>query len=262
MSLIAGPGAAQEEGQARVTLAFSEMSAALLTSRSEEILLSLAYFVAPSPQGQAQADESGMIPLGYDRLQVPAQTGVVTLPQDGLAAIDPALTLGPVLVNANVGSARVSDEDNLLDCDFFEGALQTLRAHTITLHCTLIAEEEAIGDLSGSELVGHDWVVEDVAGRGVPDDVRSSLRFDGEGRMTGEAGCNRIFGSYTLDGSALSVGAIGMTRMLCPEPVMEHEARFTAILESVSTFRIDETGALILEADAATFIVARQATAE
>jgi heat shock protein HslJ len=35
-------------------------------------------------------------------------------------------------------------------------------------------------------------------------------------RANGYAGCNRFFGSYTLAGSALKFGLLGMTRMACP----------------------------------------------
>jgi heat shock protein HslJ len=35
-------------------------------------------------------------------------------------------------------------------------------------------------------------------------------------RANGYAGCNTFFGSYTLTGSALKFGLLGMTRMACP----------------------------------------------
>jgi heat shock protein HslJ len=35
-------------------------------------------------------------------------------------------------------------------------------------------------------------------------------------RADGYAGCNNFFGSYTLTGSALKFGLLGMTRMACP----------------------------------------------
>jgi heat shock protein HslJ len=35
-------------------------------------------------------------------------------------------------------------------------------------------------------------------------------------RANGFAGCNQFFGSYTLTGSALKFGLLGMTRMACP----------------------------------------------
>lgn len=46
------------------------------------------------------------------------------------------------MVNVNVASARKSNQDNLLDCDFIDGAVAKVRKNApITLHCYLIDEK-------------------------------------------------------------------------------------------------------------------------
>lgn len=45
----------------------------------------------------------------------------------------------------------------------------------------------------------------------------------GEGRITGQAGCNRFSGTYTQRGVRLTAGPIMATRMACPGPRMAHE---------------------------------------
>ena len=51
----------------------------------------------------------------------------------------------------------------------------------------------------------------------VPIERRSEahLLFQGEGRLAGSDGCNRLFGSYSLEGEGIQFGRIGSTMMAC-----------------------------------------------
>lgn len=65
-----------------------------------------------------------------------------------------------------------------------------------------------------------------------------TLQFEADtARVAGFAGCNRWFGSYTLDGRALRFGGIGMTRMACTEG-MELEQRFAAALAATRRYEL------------------------
>ncbi len=57
------------------------------------------------------------------------------------------------------------------------------------------------------------------------------------GRLIGSGGCNRMMGSYTLDGRALSFGQVAATRMACIE-AMEQEAAFFQALDQVREWRV------------------------
>jgi heat shock protein HslJ len=61
--------------------------------------------------------------------------------------------------------------------------------------------------------------------------------FRSEGRMAGSDGCNRMFGSYTLDGESLRFSKMGGTLMACREPARDRE--FVAALEKVAKWRIE-----------------------
>jgi heat shock protein HslJ len=71
-------------------------------------------------------------------------------------------------------------------------------------------------------------------------------------RVTGSGGCNRMFGSYTLDGNALEFSRVGSTKMACAEG-MDTESAFFATLARVAAWRIagqqlelsDSTGRLL-----------------
>jgi heat shock protein HslJ len=65
------------------------------------------------------------------------------------------------------------------------------------------------------------------------------IQFNGtEGRYHGNAGCNLVNGSYTLEGNTLRFGPAAMTRMACPEAEMNVEMAFTKMLQEVDGFLI------------------------
>jgi heat shock protein HslJ len=53
-----------------------------------------------------------------------------------------------------------------------------------------------------------------------------------EGRLSGQAGCNRLGGSYRLEGDRLTAGPIAATRMACPPRLMAHEAAVLRVLNA------------------------------
>ncbi|HEX6049033.1 MAG TPA: META domain-containing protein [Gemmatimonadaceae bacterium] len=71
-------------------------------------------------------------------------------------------------------------------------------------------------------------------------------------RVTGSGGCNRMFGSYTLNGDSMSFVGVGSTKMACASG-MDIETAFLPALERVSRWRIsgqhleltDSSGALV-----------------
>ena len=62
-----------------------------------------------------------------------------------------------------------------------------------------------------------------------------------DGAVNGSSGCNSYFGSYTINGTAISFGPIGMTEMYCAEPegIMEQENSYLAALQSVKGFTVN-----------------------
>lgn len=101
-------------------------------------------------------------------------------------------------------------------------------------------------DKNGGSLVGPEWVVEDINNQGIIDSSRISLEFTDEGRVQGFAGCNRFNGSYELTEDGLRIGQLAQTRMACAAAIMEQEDQVLTTLQSVTSFRIDDTGALRL----------------
>jgi heat shock protein HslJ len=60
-----------------------------------------------------------------------------------------------------------------------------------------------------------------------------------ENRYSGSAGCNRMTGGFELDGDSLHFKPGAMTMMACPGPLMKQKQAFIAVLQSVTTYKIN-----------------------
>ncbi|WP_205763563.1 META domain-containing protein [Pseudopontixanthobacter vadosimaris] len=113
-----------------------------------------------------------------------------------------------------------------------------------------------------SMLAGGEWLVEDIASRGVIDDAQTTLMFGEDGRLNGNTACNGYFADYSTDGMMLDIDNAGATKRACPPAVMDQERRFLDVLGNVNTYRIDDTGSLILSTPSGMTITARRTSAQ
>lgn len=90
-------------------------------------------------------------------------------------------------------------------------------------------------------LVGTEWLLEDLGGKGVLDRVPATLAFPEAGRVAGHGSCNRFFGSYTLVQDRIAFGQMGMTRMACAGAVGEQENRYMAALQKAQRVQVQGT---------------------
>lgn len=102
----------------------------------------------------------------------------------------------------------------------------------------------SVGASAAAPLVGSEWRLEDLGGRGVLDRVQATLAFPEAGRVAGNSTCNRFFGSYTLMQDRVAFGQLGGTRMACPEPLADQEARYLDALQKAQ--RIEVQGKTML----------------
>ena len=109
-----------------------------------------------------------------------------------------------------------------------------------------------------SPLAGEEWVIEDIAGGGIIDNSHMTLQFLSDGKLAGSAGCNRMFASYAVDGAQLSIQQVGATRMACPPALMNQERKLLELLPEIRQFRVDASGALILQTAQGAIVVARR----
>ena len=116
-------------------------------------------------------------------------------------------------------------------------------------------------------LLGQEWVIESMAGKAAVQGHPASLQFLPGGRLAGSATCNRLLGSYTSAArdpanpgapAQLSLAQTGSTMMACPPALAQQEQALLALLPSVASYRIDNSGALVLQTGKGTTLVARR----
>lgn len=85
---------------------------------------------------------------------------------------------------------------------------------------------------SGGRIVGE-WTT-------TTDGVKQSVRFAKDGSVSGDAGCNRMVGNYTVEGSSIDIGPLATTLMYC-EGAMDAERTFVKALEKSTSFTATKT---------------------
>ena len=138
--VIGDPSVDQSFGFA-VELAFTVDALDSLTERNEEVIVSASYYADPTPEGEQHADDIGRIDLGTEDVQVPAEPGTVEITGDEVDTDALQWTEGDIGVNVNVFTARLSSDDNLINCDIIDGPLaDAMLAAPVMLRCALIEE--------------------------------------------------------------------------------------------------------------------------
>ncbi len=105
------------------------------------------------------------------------------------------------------------------------------------------------------ELGGTSWNLSSYAGADgstvtateAPD--MASLTFAADGSWSGSTGCNRIAGTYTQDGSNLTMESGPMTLVACEGPVADQEQAIVAALPLVASFTGGDSLALLSSDD-------------
>jgi heat shock protein HslJ len=131
------------------------------------------------------------------------------------------------------------------------GALMLLAAASVAAGCSQ-------GNAGPSVLAATSWEVTayrkaDGTTAQILEGTRLSADFSAEGRVSGSAGCNRYFASYTVSGDSISIDRAGATRKFCTDPngVMEQETMFLNALTSSTRFRLSGKQLELLDADGA-----------
>lgn len=106
-----------------------------------------------------------------------------------------------------------------------------------------VADTQAAGDSQAASeaLVGTYWKLMTLGGRpvAVADNQREAhLVLGQDGRVSGSTGCNRLMGSYTLQGDTLTFSQLASTRMACPAEMMALEQAWLTTLSDTAHYSI------------------------
>ena len=107
-------------------------------------------------------------------------------------------------------------------------------------------------------LQAGEWKVKDIGGQGVIDNSPATLLFSKDGKLSGNASCNRLIASYTVNGTKLTISPAGTTMMACAPALMNQEQKLVDLLSTVTSYSIDQTGALILASTSGKKLIARR----
>ena len=72
------------------------------------------------------------------------------------------------------------------------------------------------------------------------DGVKQTITFAADGKVYGDAGCNRFTGGYTVKGDRMEIGPLASTMMYC-EGKMDAEQSLLKSLESVHSYSATTT---------------------
>jgi heat shock protein HslJ len=146
-----------------------------------------------------------------------------------------------------------------------ETAKFSVAGDTLTLSSADGAELATFSRVS-TDLAGSDWVVTNFnngqqAVVGVLEGITLTVAFGGDGRVSGNAGCNTFTGGYTQEDGTIAIGPLASTRKLCSEPagVMDQEVQLLAALESAATYQFNGDMLSFRTAEDAMAVVMRRA---
>lgn len=93
-----------------------------------------------------------------------------------------------------------------------------------------------------ANLAGTTWRLDSINGVKVQEPEKTEISFDGQ-KMAATTGCNRMSGSYTVNGAIITFSPVAATKMACPGgQSMQLEAQFLVMLTSPVTHRFKSNG--------------------
>jgi len=94
------------------------------------------------------------------------------------------------------------------------------------------------GYAMGADLSGSDWRPSFLSASDLPARDHMVIRFDANGTLSGNGGCNLFHGAYNVAGNHIQIGPIASTRKGCPG-LIQSETAFFASLRAATSFSQD-----------------------
>jgi heat shock protein HslJ len=96
--------------------------------------------------------------------------------------------------------------------------------------------QQGSGSTGAFRLSGSEWLLEDLGGDGVLDQIQATLTIAEDGKAAGNGSCNRFFGAAEIHGDHIKFGPLGATRMACAEAAMNQETKYLEALGAAERF--------------------------
>jgi heat shock protein HslJ len=159
---------------------------------------------------------------------------------------------GSEIVIGPVGSTMMACEQDVMDLESdFVSVLSDVATWQIADGMlTLTANDGATLTFEGSagpsptprpagDLVGPVWVLSDLNGAPIPTAIITvTISFSADGTVSGNGGCNDYSGTYTVDGSSISISDIGSTKRSCDPASDQVEQGVLMILPFLDSYEV------------------------
>lgn len=136
-ALLASPTAAQETN-VTLHISFDAASATKLQEAGEMVIVSSYFWGDPAMGNVLALNEMGQLYLGAEQATVWPNGQTISIGHSLAGA--PIGNVEAPMVNVNVYSARITSEDNLLDCGIVDGPTDALSKSTQEIACKLIGD--------------------------------------------------------------------------------------------------------------------------
>jgi heat shock protein HslJ len=219
------------------------------------VLSTTAITVGQTDESLAQLTAQEWTLISLDGSDIPADAGITaTFSEAGLLsgsggcnsysasyqAEGPSLEIGPIAATL----MTCGDDVDAREAEYLQN-LQGALGYSVEDVTMAIASERGVlefaaggGSASFTALTDAAWTLAELDSEPV-DDVVQTANFLPDGTIDGSGGCNQYFGSYTTDGSTLTISELAATRMACEEDVMDAEADYLDALQSAAIWAID-----------------------
>ena len=113
----------------------------------------------------------------------------------------------------------------------------------LLLSCDNISEKDKV--LRGVDLAGTEWKLVKISDIELSENPDITINFDEGNHISGSAGCNRYFSTYEFGDSGFKISAIGSTRRMCPEEIMDKEYLYLESLSKSTTITLENDKLII-----------------
>ncbi len=93
----------------------------------------------------------------------------------------------------------------------------------------------AFGDIRGVT-----WQLSDLGNNSLSNGILTTLIFEDENKISGNAGCNNYFGTYNLYTNGFEISNIGTTKKMCSDEIMEQEMTYLTVLGNATSIKFSD----------------------
>ncbi|MBN9241509.1 MAG: YbaY family lipoprotein [Mesorhizobium sp.] len=141
--------------------------------------------------------------------------------------------------------ARITVNNELMFINDERHQVDPATSEPQTIVVKMVRQQAEGGDAAA--IMDRTWALTFIDGIGGIEGSKATFRLQKDGRVVGQAPCNRYFATAGTKGMTMTIGKPGATMMACEQKLMAQERAFFDAFGKVAGFKL-ENGALVLTA--------------